>query len=285
VVRALFFACVALAAAAPALGGGARGGVGPPFFLSSCRFSHMSTDDPIVWPGRPGYSHNHTFVGNVATNAFSTASALRRAGTTCSPAADTAAYWAPTLYVDGTPLAPATATIYYRRLTAAHVRPFPPGLEMVAGNSKAVRPQSTSITYWDCSVLKSSFYGRALRGSGAVAPSVRQSSIPRCPVKSQLQLHVNFPECWDGRHLESANHKSHMAYAAAGRCPADHPVPVPALSLVYRYSAPVVDAAHTVFLSSGGQYSGHADFINAWNQHAFAQLVESCLNASYCAEG
>jgi Domain of unknown function (DUF1996) len=259
------------------------GPAGPPFFTSTCTFSHMSFDDPIVWPGRPGYSHNHTFIGNVSTNAFSTPASLRGKRTTCAPAADTAAYWAPSLYVDGNPLAPVGATVYYRRLTTGKVRPFPAGLEMVAGNSHAVRPQSHAVTYWDCSVLKTNFYGVDRRGDLAPAQS---SSIPQCPVRTQLQLNVNFPECWDGKGLRSTKPAMHVVYAVAGRCPASHPVALPALQLVYKYPAAVVSAAHTVILSSGGQYSGHADFVNAWQQSKLTELVDDCLNHGlYCQAG
>ena len=71
---------------------------------------------------------------------------------------------------------------------------------------------------------------------------------------------------------------SHMAYARDGRCPAGHPVAVPALSLVYAYPARAVDAARAIGLSSGGQYTGHADFINAWNEQALTKLVRGCLD-------
>jgi hypothetical protein len=67
-------------------------------FVESCRFSHRSPDDPIVFPGRPGLSHDHTFVGNRTTNAFSTYGSLRAGRTSCRRSADTAAYWLPTLY-------------------------------------------------------------------------------------------------------------------------------------------------------------------------------------------
>ena len=46
-------------------------------FVSSCGFSHRGPDDPIVYPGQPGRSHDHSFVGNVSTNAFSTLGSLR----------------------------------------------------------------------------------------------------------------------------------------------------------------------------------------------------------------
>ena len=39
-------------------------------------------------------------------------------------------------------------------------------------------------------------------------------------------------------------------------------------------------------LASGGQYSGHADFFNAWNQPTFQSLVTGCLNAlRHCQQG
>jgi hypothetical protein len=273
----VFVTVAALAGAATVSAGGAGG-----FFVSSCTFSHRTTDDPIVFPALPGVSHDHTFVGNVSTNAFSTLSSLKKAKTSCTPHADTAAYWAPTLFADGRPVMPITATIYYRRLTLAPVRAFPPGLRMVAGDSHAVAPQSMAVTYWDCSLLKTTFYGPSGAVPTALAPAA-SSEIPACPPRAELQLHVNFPECWDGRHLDSPDHRGHMAYAASGRCPAGHPVGLPALELVYSYPTRATDGVGSVNLSSGGQTTGHGDFINAWNQPALAQRVHRCLNEyAYC---
>jgi hypothetical protein len=256
---------------------GATAGAPGSYFLSICQFSHRATDDPIVLPRQPGFSHDHSFVGNLSTNAFSTAASLRKAGTTCTPLGDTSAYWAPTLYADGRAVTPAKVAAYYRRLTTASVRPFPAGLRMVAGNAHAYHPQSTAITYWDCGLLKTTFYGPNGGGSLPVSPAV-SSTVPVCPQKAEVQLHVNFPSCWDGKRLDSFDHRSHMAYPRDGRCPAGHPVPVPALSLVYVYPARAVDNADSVALSSGGQYTGHADFINAWDQRALAKLVRGCLD-------
>lgn len=239
-------------------------------FISVCGFSHRGPDDPIVYPGRPGVSHDHTFVGNTSTNAFSTLATLRAAGTTCGRPADTSAYWAPTLFVSGTPVPPSDAIVYYRRLSDAKLRPFPAGLEMVAGNSHAFAPQSILVTYWDC---------------GNLSEVKRSSSVPDCG-STNLRLTVNFPDCWNGKALDSADHRSHMAYSRGGRCPAKHPVAVPAISLVYGYNLPAFDKLSDVYLASGGQYSGHADFINAWNQATLSKLVASCLNRfRHCGTG
>jgi hypothetical protein len=239
-------------------------------FISTCRFSHGKMDDPIVYPGRPGLSHDHSFVGNTTTSAASTLASLKAGSTTCQRHGDTAAYWMPTLLVNGIPVAPLAATIYYRRRTLEPVHPFPQGLKMIAGDSHSESPQSLRVTFWNC-------------GAAVLVPP--SSSVPTCPESrgAGLRLHVTFPSCWDGSRLDSADHKSHMAYPVAGACPASHPVAVPAISLIYRYP---VSGGGDVALSSGGQYSAHADFFNAWDETTLAHLVDSCLNAlRHCARG
>jgi hypothetical protein len=273
----LLWVAAAGAAGALAVGGFAMPTrhVSPPLngvsFISVCGFSHQAFDDPIVYPGRPGLSHNHTFVGNTSTDASSTLATLRAQGTTCRRRGDTAAYWAPTLLVQGALQIPVVAEIYYRRLADAKLKPFPPGLKMIAGNSLAVAPQSILVTYWDC---------------GDLSDVPRNGAVPPCLAGSTLRLRVNFPDCWDGKHLDSANHRSHMAYSAGGRCLRGHPVAVPAISLIYRYVMPSVANPTDIYLASGGQYSGHADFINSWNQAALKKLVNTCLNRyRHCGTG
>jgi hypothetical protein len=165
---------------------------------------------------------------------------------------------------------PRGATIYYRRKSLAPVRPFPAGFKMIAGDRQATSPQGMNITYWNC-------------GAASMVPA--STEVPTCPnTKGEsLRLHVNFPNCWDGRRLDSADHKSHMAYAARGACPATHPVAVPGISLIFRYA---ITGGSGVTLSSGGRYSAHADFFNAWRQGTLASLVNGCLNAlRHCAKG
>lgn len=239
-------------------------------FVGSCTFSHMNMDDPIVSPGQPGASHDHSFVGNTTTDAFSTLRSLRTAATTCKRHGELAAYWMPTLMLNGQMVAPRGATIYYRRKTLAPVRAFPAGLKMIAGDRHATSPQGMKLTFWNC-------------GAASTVPA--STEVPTCPnaTAQGLRLHVNFPNCWDGQHLDSADHQSHMAYAVRASCPASHPVALPAISVIFRY--PITGGAG-VTLSSGGQYSAHADFFNAWRQIALRSLVNDCLNAlRHCQQG
>jgi len=239
-------------------------------FVESCRFSHQAPDDPIVFPGKAGASHMHTFVGNRRTNASSTFGSLVSGGTTCKRREDTAAYWVPALYQGAETVLPMGATIYYRRSTPAPVRTFPNDFRMIAGTAMATTPQDQRVTYWNCGV------------EGGVAPS---SSIPTCPETrgAFLRLHIRFPSCWDGRSLDSTDHKSHLAYPMGTRCPASHPVSLPAIEQIYRY--PTRGGAGFT-LASGSVYSAHADFVNAWKPPALRRLVDDCLNALvHCGQG
>jgi hypothetical protein len=90
---------------------------------------------------------------------------------------------------------------------------------------------------------------------------------------------VRFPECWDGRRLDSADHKSHMAYAArdAGdtllSCPWTHPVSVPQVSVIAKYNV----VGRGITLASGGVHTAHADFFNAWDPAALDDLLCNCI--------
>jgi hypothetical protein len=274
--RSLFLLALALATAGTAAAAAAtsalahrspeRGAAlnrGGGYFAVVCGFSHRNQDDPIVFPGRRGRSHDHTYFGNTTTNASSTPASLRAAGrTTCRLRADTAAYWAPTLLVGGRPVEPLGAIVYYVRRTFEPVSAFPAGLKVIAGSAAARSPQGLRITSWSCG-----------RRSGIEA----SSAIPLCPEgrRSSLRLRVNFPDCWDGDRLDSADHQSHMAYSSAGRCPASHPVEVPALTLDIYYG---ISGGRDAELASGGQFSGHADFVNAWDQRTLEALVDRYLN-------
>ena len=271
-VRTLRLAALAVAfvAVLAPTAGGSRGAA-PPLrgvnFISVCGFSHRGPDDPIVLPRQPGMSHDHTFYGNNSTDAFSTPARLRGASTSCRRAGDRAAYWTPTLFVGGNAVTPTTMIAYYRRNTTAPVRPFPAGIQIVAGNSKATAPQRFTVTWWDC---------------GELINVPHTAAIPQCQDGS-LSLHVVFPDCWDGRNLAYANQKN-TAYSVNHRCPKGYPVPLPALTMLIKY--PVTTTTQNVELASGGQYSGHADFMNAWDQTELSRLVTKCLNAyRHCGLG
>lgn len=241
-------------------------------FFSNCYVSHMSRDDPIVYPNQPGVSHSHTFFGSKSINAASTAMTLRTSQTTCRRSADTAAYWVPTLYSDGLPVRPTKGSAYFVLRARGAMHAFPAGLKIVAGDPHARSPQSFGVTFWSCSMRE----GTRWTTPHACNTRPKRGSLPfvRTNRKSLLQLDVFFPDCWDGRHLDSPDHRSHMAYSRNWTCPHSHPVKVPRLRFIVTY--PIQVPKH-LSLASGGIYSAHADFFNAWHQRALDRLVADCF--------
>ena len=231
---------------------------GGPYVAIVCGFSHRNNDDPIRYPGQPGRSHNHTYVGNRTVNASTTSASLLRGPTTCDLEEDSSTYWVPTVYVGSEPIAPLAGVVYYTKQVFGPVAAAPAGLKMVAGNPTARRAQSKSIVSWGC---------------GGVGGVPRFAVIRACGVDDALDLEVVFPNCWNGRSTDSSNHKRHMAYSKGGDCPATHPVRLPTITLVLLYP-PLAGRAQT----SAGKFATHADFINGWDQDALARLT-SGLNA------
>jgi hypothetical protein len=243
--------------------GGARPGAVPASFAVTCGFAREAMDDPIVYPGQPGVSHDHSFVGNLTTSASSTNASLLAGRTTCDDSADRSAYWMPTLLVAGKAVLPAFAQATYRRSVAGTVKPFPAGFRMIGGDSHATGVQPVSVVAWSC-------------GSEAAGATPSQTP-PTCPDAwpNGLRLRVTFPSCWDGSSLDSVNHKSHVAYPVAGACPSTHPVAVPELTLVFAYPS---TGGSGVTLASGGALTGHADFMNAWQPGSLGREVARWFN-------
>jgi Domain of unknown function (DUF1996) len=260
-IRAI--AAVAFLVAAAFVGAGSAEAHPPiPGFEVFCFYSHSARDDPIVDPGMPGGAmHLHDFSGNNSTRAASTPTSLRASTTTCQLHADTAAYWAPVLYSHGVAVHPDRLHSYYRWgniKDVAHIQPMPADLKMIAGNPMATAQQSLRVIGWNCGVRGSALHHEPVSCRG-----------------QKIVLHVFFPNCWDGVHLDSADHAGHMAYSHNGRCPASHPVAVPRLAEDYGY--PITDAT-AITLASGSYVTAHADFWNTWNQSAMVSLTRSCIN-------
>lgn len=242
-------------------------------FLTVCLYSHRAPDDPIVAPNAPGGSHSHDFFGNTSTNNASTyESLLAHDATSCNRVGDTAAYWAPSLLVDGAIIQPQRINAYYRPggKDPATLEPFPAGLKVIAGDSRATSPQDLRIVSWGCASTSA--------GTPEVRPSVTPVTCPFDGKQGGLKIRIRFPDCWNGVDLDSADHKSHMAYSRRGACPETHPVPVPQINMNVVY--PASGGPNVVLASGNSPLTGHADFFNAWDQATLEMLIENCLNSS-----
>lgn len=249
-----------------------------PSFRVVCKNTRIAADDPIVFPGKPGLSHQHTFFGARAVDANTTPESLLGDATDCSReygAVDFSAYWIPALYRNGKQVAydNVELAVYYKRAGANSGVPvdqaLPRGLRMIAGDMMSTGPQDA--VYYKCAKVNDA--GRQSRlGQG----------FPDCPSDEMVIAELRFPDCWDGRNLDSANHKSHMAYSSGSdnRCSGTHPVKVPQITFEAWFHGVAGAPASSLSWSSGDQYSFHGDVISVWDTRAAANLVNQCINTS-----
>ena len=245
------------------------GNVRVPEFNAACKVSHRLPDDPIVFPNMAGASHLHTFWGNRSTSATSTNAALfASAATSCDPPEDRSAYWVPTLLENGTPVDPHGVTVYYgsRLADPTATVPFPEGFRMIVGDAKrqVATPKDAPGQFW-CA------------GAGGEVGRSTDGNWPVCAKTAELTYQLTFPDCWDGVHLDSPDHKSHVGGTGPdGTCASGRfPVAIPSLSFVIGY--PTSGSPAGFQLSSGMASSMHGDFMNAWETKPLAERVRNCI--------
>ena len=262
----------------------------------------MNFDDPLVFPGQVRATHLHAFYGNTGVNANSTNTSINGSGnSTCTGGTENrSAYWAPSMIdtATGRPVNQSAGTtldrdnalqVYYKTgyqgVATNTVRNFPAGLRMIAGDSRSTGPQQRMGTGQPLPVV----YYCVLGTTGVTSPE--QASFPACAAGQILVMKIIFPQCWDGINLDSANHKSHMAYGTWGPtsgqngagCPSTHPVPLPEITQNYRFRVPAGGMSTWRLTSdtySGpAGYSGHADWWNGWNAPTFQRVVTNCYTS------
>ncbi|MDO8960541.1 MAG: DUF1996 domain-containing protein, partial [Methylophilus sp.] len=267
-------------------------------FRISCEYSHMSNDDPIVFPGVPNATHHHTFFGNTAANAYSTNDTLRNSGnSTCAGGIlNRSGYWMPSL-IDtstGAPVKPSVVVVYYKAIdetSGMYVKTPPAGLRMIAGKARPLAIADTQAEF-NCQdqtqVMNPSNWGIMWSAN----------HLKACGGPNQiLRMIVSFPQCWDGKNLDSPDHQSHMAYScgdecedatgkitkSANSCPASHPVAIPNITINADF--PNLNANAKYRLASDnystaypGGYSLHADWMNGWDEAILTRVVKNCLN-------
>jgi hypothetical protein len=245
-------------------------------FRIACDPSHMSNDDPIVYPGVVGAAHHHTFFGNVSINANTTNPASGGNSTCKGGIMNRSGYWIPSM-IDtrtGKPLKGDGNVVYYKRGIQPYPVTTPPaGLRMIAGNHHAENEAEAGNHFFRCIPPTGPIYGIG-------------KSIPACAVGHRVILEVYFPSCWDGVNLDSADHKSHMAYPTSS-CPATHPNVLPIISFNVFWTVQAGDdttkwrlASDNYDWASPGGYSAHGDWWNGWDQAFLQQIVTECVQAN-----
>ncbi|TYZ66846.1 hypothetical protein PybrP1_002465 [[Pythium] brassicae (nom. inval.)] len=243
--------------------------------------------DPITSPGTESM-HLHAISGGngFSWNADYEAMREKSTCTSCPIGADLSAYWVPQLYVKykngtGFGLVESHQIVYYqpRGSKNEEIIAFPPGLKMLAGDPD-LRTGSNKIEQravtWQCINYKD--------------PVPEQQGFPSVKCPQGLRGQVNFPMCWNGKDLDSPDHKSHVAYAEnldSGKCPTGYKKMVKifyeAFYSVDKYDSEWVDDKHPFVLSNGDTtgYSFHGDFLNGWDVDVLQAAIDKCSDKNY----
>lgn len=252
-----------------------------PDFLGAFRFlcapSHNGYDDPIVHPGQPGTSHLHTFFGNTETDANSTYESLRTRGdSTCAGGPlNRSAYWIPAMMDGkGQVVMPDEIWVYYKA-TPGITATLPRGLRMVFGANPA-NPNASSPHYWYCE---------------NASPHQKTIGAAGCPQGVRLGGVTATPQCWNGRDLDSPDHRSHLAYKyynSQGQfvCPEGYNVEIPQFSIAAWYSHNGPQDLSQWYLTSDrhgnhnlpGGSSFHSDWFGAWDDEIMKVWMDNCIS-------
>ena len=260
-------------------------------FRFLCAPSHLSYDDPVVHPGKPGAAHLHQFFGNTQANANSTYESLRKTGdSTCTSVLNRSAYWMPALLDgQGSALVPNYVAIYYKRRPSSDVwfanagnaaADIPRGLRYVFGN-----PDTPSVVSFKC-----------VNGWTPVGTAGSMThALNQCAVGQKLLVSVVSPDCWDGKNLDSADHRSHMSYKAwdgvKSYCPASHPYVLAQFTMTAEWNIEAGDTPAVWRFSSDmdGSAPGasfHADWFGAWEDSIMKMWHENCIDKLLnCSDG
>jgi len=123
---------------------------------------------------------------------------------------------------------------------------------------------------------------------GSGQPETNEIPNYNCP--NGLRAQVFFPSCWDGVNLDSADHRSHMAYpdrVDSGFCPPSHPKRF--ISIFYeviwdtpKFADKWHGSGHPFVFSNGDEtgYGYHGDFVNGWDVPTLQKAVNECTNDS-----
>jgi hypothetical protein len=266
-------------------------------FRFSCFPSHLAYDDPVIYPNQPGRSHLHDFFGNTKAGAGSTYRSLRTTGgSTCNDLLNRSAYWvAAMIHPSGRVVRPDYIGVYYKRAPqsskyckppyATACLPLPRGLRYVFGYDMiGGKHDPKTMRWWNCD------------GPGAISghfATIREAA-KGCPKGARLGGAVVSPNCWDGKNLDSPDHRSHMAFQRWGvrgepACPSSHPYLLPFFEAIPWYmndgTAAEWKLSSDIQHKTEGGVTLHADWFGAWEDSVLARWTKNCIDGAKSCTG
>ncbi|MEU1598734.1 DUF1996 domain-containing protein [Streptomyces sp. NPDC005708] len=253
-----------------------------------------NTDNVIVAPGvTNGAHHLHDYVGNQKVNAFASNDTFLQGGTSCQNRNDLSSYYWPVVRVqDGTQdfdqnndgggkegnvgkiLTPVQAQIKYVGSPTSKVVAMPQFLRIITGDAKTTtNGLANANAHWSCTGFENKVQ--------------LTTQYPICPQGSNVVRTFAFQSCWDGQNIDSANHRTHVAFADAnGNCQNGFKaIPQLTMRLVYKITPPtlqngVVKNAYAVDGFPEQLHkpaTDHDDFISV-TTGGLANKIANCVN-------
>ncbi|MEU0355148.1 DUF1996 domain-containing protein [Streptomyces cyaneofuscatus] len=245
----------------------------------------FNPDNVIVAPGvSNGAHHMHDYIGNQANDAFASDDDLANGATTCRNQGDRSTYYWPVLRLQngqdeadvnadgggkdqnvGEIQTPSQVTLKFVGSPVGRVTAMPRFLRIITGDAKAfTNGDANANASWSCT----GFENRQLK-----------DKYPICPEGSQVVRTFAFQNCWDGRNTDSANHRTHVAFAQPnGRCPNGfRAVPQLVQRIVYDVPPGPGFAVDSFPEQLHKPITDHGDFINVFDQRLMKKMVR-CIN-------
>ncbi|MER6083749.1 DUF1996 domain-containing protein [Streptomyces sp. NPDC001833] len=274
-------------------------------FSSSCGVNAnglFNSDNVIVAPGvSNGAHHFHDYIGNQSNNAFASDQDLANADTSCADQGDKSTYYWPVLRLQngkqerdadkpgggtegnaGQIVTAKEVTLTFEGNPTSKVTEMPRLLRIITGDAKAfVNGPANANASWSCT----GYENRQLK-----------DKYPLCPSGSDVVRTFRFQSCWDGRNIDSANHRTHVAFEAPdGSCPAGfQAIPQLVQRIVYAVDAPSLqDGGRTVPLFAVDSFpeqlhkpvTDHGDFINVFDEGLMRKMVDCINSGRTCGAG
>ncbi|KIK58110.1 hypothetical protein GYMLUDRAFT_246478 [Collybiopsis luxurians FD-317 M1] len=266
--------------------------------------------DPIINPGTVS-GHVHSVVGGSNFGMTLSTASLRNSECTSMPIQeDHSNYWYPHLYfqmglshlsMSGMSCKSAFAVIW-RKLTVYSrsyylyndaengqpntVQAFPDDFRMISGDMTLRSYNASSYAQQAVTFLCLDFNG----------VSTKYNELPPVSCPSGIRAQINFPMCWDGKNLDSADHKSHVAFPSggpdSGTCDdPNFPVTLPRIFIEGYWDTGDFDSIRDTdamnstqpYVFSHGDPTGygyHADFYNGWKSGVLQNVLDKCACTS-----